>query len=66
MSDSMRDTGPVKHPLVVAFEVWRDASPKLFDGSADGRYLSSRLQEAFQHGWIACERTVKSALDGKA
>lgn len=64
MSDSMRDTGPARHPVVIEFSRFRDTKSTLFDGTTEGRYLSNRLQEAFQEGWLACERRVKAALDG--
>ena len=64
MSDSMRDNGKAaRHPCSVEFDMLRELRPSLFTGCADGKYLANRLQEAFQWGWMSCERRVKLALE---
>jgi hypothetical protein len=55
-----------RHPLSVAFDVFRREHAHVFDGPADDRYLSNRLETAFQQGWLACERAVKKAMDGRS
>jgi hypothetical protein len=66
MSDSGRDDGlQGRHPVTVAFDRYRDLHQAAFAGSPSERYLANRLQEAFQEGWIACERRVRAALEGR-
>jgi hypothetical protein len=65
MSDSMINDSPAQHPCAVEWDRLRQARPRLFEGQADGRYLSNRLQEAFQEGWMACERAVRQAMEGR-
>jgi hypothetical protein len=66
MSDSGRDNGKLaRHPCSVAFDDLRERRPSLFDGAAEGRYLANRLQEAFQEGWLACQRRATVAMEGR-
>lgn len=61
----MTPADPKRHPCSAAFDDFKERFPRTFDGAADGRYLENRLQEAFQHGWFACERAVKKAMEGR-
>ena len=50
-----------RHPVCVAYDVFRHANPQLFDCTtlnmhpAHHRYLANRLQEAYESGWNASE-----------
>ena len=53
------------HPCTVAWQRFRAGYSNAFDGTAEGRDLDSRLQDAFRQGWLACDRTVRNAMEGR-
>lgn len=63
MSETVTIQERRRHPASVAFDAFRQTEAHLFDGTTYGQYLENRLREAFQDGWLACERAVRSALE---
>ena len=51
----------VRHPVVEAYDKYREANPQIFDCTtlnmhpAHHRYLANRLQDAFESGWKAAQ-----------